>query len=57
MVFMFLVTLTALGSLIYKNFTKGNYLLVGIGVVLFALALLLVGQAVRTLRRVAPQST
>ncbi|MDZ7391647.1 MAG: carbon starvation protein A [candidate division KSB1 bacterium] len=55
MIFMFLVTLTALASLIHKNFVRGNYLLVGIGAILFALAGLLVAQAVRSLRSVKGQ--
>lgn len=57
MFFMFLVTLTALASLVYKNFTRGNYLLVVIGVVLFCLAGLLIGQAVRSLRGATRKAT
>lgn len=52
MVFMFLVTLTALASLVYKNFLRGNYLLVAVGIVLFCLAGLLINQAIRSLRGV-----
>ncbi len=57
MFFMFLVTLTALASLVYKNFTRGNYLLVVIGVVLFCLAGLLISQAVRSLRAATRKAT
>ncbi len=50
MIFMFLVTLGALGTLVHDNFNKGNYALVCIGIVLFILAILLGVQAVRSLR-------
>ena len=41
MIFMFAVTLTALGMLIYTNFTATNYTLSIISVLLFTLAVLL----------------
>ncbi|MCJ7553037.1 MAG: carbon starvation protein A, partial [Ignavibacteriaceae bacterium] len=41
MIFMFTVTLTALGMLIYQNFLINNYTLSIISVLLFTLAVLL----------------
>ena len=41
MIFMFAVTLTALGMLIYQNFIIDNYTLAIISVLLFTLAILL----------------
>ncbi len=41
MIFMFAVTLTALGTLIYQNFIIDNYTLAVISILLFALSLLL----------------
>lgn len=41
MIFMFAVTLTALGMLVYQNFIISNYLLAIISVLLFALSVLL----------------
>ena len=57
MVFMLLTTLAALVLLVTSNWGKGNYLLVAIGVVLFALALLLVHEAYKALRAPARQYT
>ncbi len=51
MYFMFAVTLSALGQLIYKNATAGNYLLTVIAVALFVLAIILSVFAAKTLRQ------
>ncbi|NQT25836.1 carbon starvation protein A [candidate division KSB1 bacterium] len=51
MLFMFAVTLTALVLLVIQNISKGNYLLAGFGLVLFGVAVSLVIEAVRSLRR------
>ncbi|HUW60612.1 MAG TPA: carbon starvation protein A [Candidatus Bathyarchaeia archaeon] len=50
MVFMLITTLAALVLLVAENWQNANYLLVGIGVVLFILALMLVFEAVKALR-------
>jgi len=50
MIFMFLVTLAALGTLIHNNLSKGNYLLAAVGVLLFILAIMLGIQAIQSLR-------
>jgi len=50
MLFMFAVTLTALVLLIIRNFSAGNFLLAILGVVLFGVAVMLVIEAVRSLR-------
>jgi len=50
MAFMLLTTLAALVLLVAENWVNANYLLVGVGVVLFLLAILLVAEAVRALR-------
>ncbi|MBA7605996.1 MAG: carbon starvation protein A [Calditrichaeota bacterium] len=52
MYFMFCVTLTALGSLIYKNLVAGNLPLMLVTVLLFVVAVVLVVQAVRSLKRI-----
>jgi len=52
MYFMFCVTLTALGSLIYKNLTARNWTLFLIAILLFGIAILLVLQARKSLRRI-----
>ena len=52
MYFMFCVTLTALGSLIYKNLVAGNFSLLLITVLLFMVAVVLVVQAGRSLKRI-----
>jgi carbon starvation protein len=49
MIFMFLVTLTALGFLIRDNVAKGNYTLVFFGVLLFILAIVLIALAYNVL--------
>lgn len=49
MFFMFAVTLSALGTLIFKNFGAGNQLLGGIGTLLFILAIVLAFQAYKVL--------
>ncbi|HAF49721.1 MAG TPA: carbon starvation protein A [Synergistaceae bacterium] len=49
MIFMFLVTLTALGFLIRDNVAKGNYALVFFGVLLFILAIVLIALAYNVL--------
>ncbi len=49
MIFMFLVTLTALGFLIRDNVAKGNYALVFFGVLLFILAIILIALAYNVL--------
>jgi len=49
MVFMFAVTLTALGNLIYKNAVTQNWALLVIGILLMILAIFLIIQAVRSL--------
>jgi carbon starvation protein len=51
MVFMFAVTLTALGNLIYENAVKGNIVLLVIGIILLFLAGALIVESVRSLRR------
>lgn len=53
MAFMLLTTLAALVLLITSNWSKGNYLLVSIGAVLFAMALMLVYEAFKAIRRTA----
>lgn len=49
MVFMFIVTLTALVLLIKTNVAAGNYILVAFGVLLFVLALVLIKQSFKVL--------
>jgi carbon starvation protein len=49
MIFMFLVTLTALGFLIRDNVARGNYALVFFGVLLFILAIILIALAYNVL--------
>ena len=49
MLFMFAVTLTALGMLIYQNFVINNYTLSIISVLLFSLAVLLGGKSLSVL--------
>lgn len=49
MFFMFAVTLTALVSLTYHTFIKGNYILTGVAVLLFCVAIILVVQGIKTL--------
>ncbi|HDQ43921.1 MAG TPA: carbon starvation protein A [bacterium] len=51
MIFMFAVTLAALGNLIYDNAVKGNVVLLVIGVVLLGLAGSLIAESVRRLRK------
>jgi len=51
MYFMFAVTLTALGNLIYKNAVTKNWTLLVIGLLLMILAVFLVIQAVKSLRK------
>ncbi|MCF6094989.1 carbon starvation protein A [Microaerobacter geothermalis] len=58
MVFMFLVTLSALGFLIYSNLLKGNMVLVFVGAALFILAVVLVIQSFKALTNpINPEST
>jgi carbon starvation protein len=49
MIFMFLVTLTALVLLVKTNIAAGNYILVIFGILLFVLALVLIKQSYRVL--------
>jgi carbon starvation protein len=51
--FMFLVTLAALTSLIYKNFIAGNWTLFFISILLFGVAVVLVFQAVKSMKKKA----
>lgn len=51
MFFMFGVTLTALVLLMIRNFSTGNFLLAVLGVILFGVAVALVVEAVRSLRK------
>lgn len=53
MFFMFLVTLSALGLLIYNSLEKGNFILLSVGNVLFVVALILVVQGIKSLRKSA----
>lgn len=50
MFFMFAVTLTALGSLVLHNLAAGNYLLFGTGMMLLAVAVILIIEAIRCLK-------
>ncbi|MBL7075093.1 carbon starvation protein A [candidate division KSB1 bacterium] len=50
MYFMFMVTLSALGVLVWHNFTKGSLLIGFIAVLLFGMAVVLVVQALKTIR-------
>lgn len=50
MAFMLVTTLAALVLLVAENWVNANYLLVGLGVVLFLLAIMLVIEAIRALR-------
>lgn len=50
MLFMFAVTLTALGTLVYQNFLVDNYVLAVISILLFALSVLLGVKAYSALR-------
>jgi carbon starvation protein len=51
MIFMFAVTLTALSSFIYQNFTKANYLLSVVASLLLVVAILLAVLAARSLTK------
>jgi len=51
MIFMFAVTLTALGLLVGLNLERGQYLLFGVGCLLFLVALMIAVEATRSLRR------
>ena len=48
---MFVITLSALGSIVWTNYAKANYTISAIGAALFALAALLVIESVRSIRR------
>ncbi len=50
MIFMFCVTLMALGNLIYKNVQDRNYPLLSIAVLLFVLAVVLIAESSKSLR-------
>jgi carbon starvation protein len=52
MLFMFAVTLTALGTLIYKNIVTGNIPLLILGILLFVVAVILILQARTSLVRI-----
>jgi carbon starvation protein len=52
MYFMFCITLTALGNLIYKNIVAMNFTLVIITILLFAVAIVLVIHAGKSLRKI-----
>jgi len=56
MVFMFAVTLSALGQLVWRNFHQGNWVLTTLASVLLALALVLIAQASQSLRSAARRS-
>jgi len=56
MYFMFCVTLTALGSLIYKNWITKNWTLFSIALLLLVVAFVLVFQAGKSLRRIGVES-
>jgi carbon starvation protein len=49
MFFMFTVTLTALVSLIFQTYSNGNFILTGVAVLLFFVAIILVFQGIKTL--------
>ncbi|MFA4972770.1 MAG: carbon starvation protein A [bacterium] len=51
MVAMFVITLSALGSIVWTNYAKANYTISAIGAALFALAALLVIESVKSIRR------
>jgi carbon starvation protein len=55
MYFMFIVTLSALGNLIYKNIVARNYILIFFAVVLFVVAMVLVIEARKSLRGISGQ--
>ncbi len=57
MFFMFAVTLTALGNLIYKNFVAKNLTLFFIAILLFGVAIVLVVQAGKSLRSIDKEET
>ncbi|RJP75810.1 MAG: carbon starvation protein A [Candidatus Zixiibacteriota bacterium] len=50
MAFMFAVTLTALGQLVYANWAKGDLILAGAGAALFVLAVFLAAEGWRSVR-------
>jgi carbon starvation protein len=54
MVFMFCVTLTALGLLVYQNITERNITLIVISLLLLGVAVTLVVKAMQSLRQIAP---
>jgi carbon starvation protein len=54
MIFMFCVTLTALGMLAYKNIADRNIPLIVVSLLLLGVAVTLVGKAVQSLRQIAP---
>lgn len=49
MVLMFIITLSALGILVWKDFSAGSYTLAGIGTALFVLAAVLVAEAAKSI--------
>ncbi len=57
MIFMFIVTLTALILLIKTNLAAGNFILVIFGVLLFVLALILIKQSYKILSGETKKST
>jgi len=57
MYFMFCVTLTALGNLIYQNIVSKNYPLIFITILLFVVAIFLVVEAGKSLKRISNETT
>ena len=49
MIFMFIVTLTALSSMAFSKFSSGNYILGAVSVLLLIVAVFLVIQGTKTL--------
>ena len=56
MYFMFCVTLTALGFLIYQNIVAKNIPLIFLSIILFGVAIVLILEATKSLRRIAQKS-
>ena len=57
MYFMFCVTLTALGNLIYKNLMEINFPQLLVSILLFVIAVVLVIQASKSLRKISAQTS
>ncbi len=52
MIFMFCVTITALGILTYKNFMLHNYVLFSLSILLFVVTIFLVVEAIKSLKKI-----